>query len=64
MMWKIVEAPKLMCHNMKKLTKNQRPTAHLWCGGHFTNINACEVWGERARVQNSRRKFHTHIHLD
>ena len=23
MLWKIVEAPKLMCHNMKKLTKNQ-----------------------------------------
>ena len=39
-------------------------TAHSWCDGHSTDISACEVWGERAKVQVSRRKFHTHIHLD
>ena len=23
----------------------QFTTAHLWCSGHSTSINACEVWG-------------------
>ena len=27
-------------------------------------INACEVWGTRAEIQVSKRKFYTHIHLD
>ena len=39
-------------------------TAHPWCSGHSTNINACGVWGVRAGVQVFRREFHTHIHLD
>jgi len=25
-------------------------TVHPWCGVHFTNINACRVWGVRAEV--------------
>ena len=39
-------------------------TAHPWCGGHSTSISACGIWGVRAKVQISRREFHTHIHLD
>ena len=39
-------------------------TAHPWCDGYSTGISACGVWGARARVQISRREFHTHIHLD
>ena len=39
-------------------------TAHTWCDGHTTSISTCRVWGVRAGVQVSRRKFHTHIHLD
>ena len=27
--------------------------ARLWCGGHSSSINACEVWGVRAGVQVS-----------
>ena len=38
--------------------------AHPWCDGHFTSINACEVWGARVGIQVSKREFHTHIHLD
>ena len=41
-----------------------KTTAHPWCGGHFTSINACKVWGVRVEVQVSRREFHIHIHLD
>ena len=33
-------------------------TAHFWCDGHFTSINACEVWEVRVGVQVSRREFH------
>ena len=39
-------------------------TAHLWCNGHSTSINACRVWGVKAGVQVFRREFHTYIHLD
>ena len=39
-------------------------TAHPWCGGHLTNINACGVLGVRVRVQVSKKELHTHIHLD
>ena len=35
-----------------------------WCNGHSISISVCEVWGARAEVQVSRRKLHTHIHLD
>ena len=38
--------------------------APVVCDGHFTGINAYGVWGVKARVQVSRRKLHTHIHLD
>lgn len=38
--------------------------AHFWCGGHFTNINACGVCKVRVGVQVSRKKLRTHIHLD
>ena len=41
-----------------------KTTAHPWCGGHCTSINACKVWGARVEVQVSRREFHTHIYLD
>ena len=34
------------------------------CGGHSISINASRVWGARVGVQVSRRKIHTHIHLD
>ena len=33
-------------------------TAHFWCDGHFTNINACEVWGVRIGIQVSRKEFY------
>jgi len=39
-------------------------TALPWCDGHSTSISVCGVWGVRARVQVSRRKLHTHIHLN
>ena len=39
-------------------------TAHPWCGGHSTSINVCKVGGARVRVQVSKKKLHTHIHLD
>ena len=39
-------------------------TAHFYCSGHFTNINACRVWEARARIQVSKKEFHTYIHLD
>ena len=39
-------------------------TAHLWCGGHSTNINTCRMWGVRAEIQVFKSEFHTHIHLD
>ena len=37
---------------------------HPWCDGHSTSINACRVWGIRVGDQVSRRKLHTHVHLD
>ena len=39
-------------------------TIHPQCGGHSTSINTYGVWGVRARVQVSRREFHTYIHLN
>ena len=42
----------------------QFTTAHPWCSGHSTSINACGVWGVRVGVQVFRREFHTHIYLD
>ena len=39
-------------------------TAHPWCGGHLTNINACGVLGVRVGVQVSKKELYTHIHLD
>ena len=41
-----------------------RTTAHLWCDGHSTNINACGVWEPRTGIQVSRREIYTYIHLD
>ena len=43
---------------------NAFTTMHPWCGGHFTSISDCGVWGARDGVQVSRREFHTHIYLD
>ena len=37
---------------------------HPWCGGHFTRIDVCEVWGVRAEIQVFKRKLHIQIHLD
>ena len=39
-------------------------TAHPWCGGYSTSLDACGVWGARAGVQVSKRELHTHIYLD
>ena len=36
---------------------------HPWCGGHFTSISVCTVWGVRVGVQIFRRELHTHIYL-
>ena len=46
-----------------KLRRNYT-TAHVWCSNHSININVCEVWGAKTEIQVSKRKFHTHIHLD
>ena len=29
----------------------KKTIAHLWCDGHFTGINTCEVWGTKTGVQ-------------
>ena len=50
-----------MPHHCKILHFNHRIP---WCDGHSISINTCGVWGARARVQVSKREFHTHIHLD
>ena len=39
-------------------------TAHFWCNGHSTSINASGVWRPRVGVQVSKREFHTYIYLD
>ena len=44
--------------------KKYSTTAHLWCSGHSTNINACGVRRVRVRVKVSSMEFHIHIHLD
>ena len=44
--------------------KKYSTTAHPWCSGHSTSINACGVRRVRAEVQVSSMEFHTHIHLD
>ena len=43
--------------------KTKVTTAHHWCDGHSTSINACGMWRVRAGVQVSKRELHTHIHL-
>ena len=39
-------------------------TAHPWRNDHSTSISVYGMWGVKVKVQVSRRKFHTHIHLD
>ena len=39
-------------------------TAHPWCDGHSTSISTYGVWRARTEIQVSRRKLHSHIHLD
>ena len=55
-------------HRPRPLTSNIYiyiyTTAYPRCDGHSISISACGVWGVRARVQISRKEFHTHIHLD
>ena len=36
-------------------------TAHPWCDGHFTSINACGVWGGKGRG-SSLQKGDSHIY--
>ena len=52
--WKAIEAA-MACVS---------PIAHSWCGGHFTNINACGVWRAKTRIQVFRKELHTYVHLD
>ena len=49
---------------MLVMLKNPLCTVHSWCSDHSTSVNACGVQRASARIQVSRKEFHTHIHLD
>ena len=39
-------------------------TAHSWHDIHSTSISACGVWGAKIEVQDPKREFQIHIHLN
>ena len=39
-------------------------TAHSWRNNHSTSISNCKMWKIRTEIQVSKKKPHTHIHLD
>ena len=50
----------------KKLKKKDIPSLFLSNSQNYFSyiLSTCGVWGARVRVQISKRKLHTHIHLD
>ena len=54
-----ISPTKVVCYLSYNVT-----TMQLWCSGHSTSIIIYGVWGVRARVQISKKEFHTHIYLD